>query len=568
MNRKLPDTIRRNGIYYFKKRVPTDLLSTASFAGREYFQKSLKTRDPRIARRRADELDREFQQKCRQMRLEIAGLMPAAGREQSGSVLRTPDFTEIESAIQRFRMNFLADRPRTHDTHIESKWGSPNDPIFAGFPSSKWENEIIAHRQSLKGTPAETTMLEVDYEISKNGWDVDKDSPLYVELCEKYAAACIDAINQLAESKPGDDHHQYAAADNNIPTTLGRAVANYHVIKKHRTHMLKKLDTAYLAWNELIGTQSLSAITKRDVRNFISKLERVPCRLRAKQPNTSLNALINDARANDPEERRLSPRSIKDNYITPLSTALNLLRQDYPNEPNPFLGVKPDGVVRDPNRRKFTTDELNLIFRHPIFTGCLSRHRRNNPGRLVIRDHYFWAPIVALWTGMRAGEIASLRVDQVFVPELGYGEFPHIKVLSGKTKNAKRDVPVHPQLLEIGFGRYVASISSHGNHRAFPEWKKPEGKSLSSGASQKNFNNRVLEGFAEGANFHTFRHTLKTEMASKRNTVPEQHQRAILGHEQIDRDSDYLHLELEDYYDTFVAGVCFEGVDLAHLTSP
>ena len=62
-------------------------------------------------------------------------------------------------------------------------------------------------------------------------------------------------------------------------------------------------------------------------------------------------------------------------------------------------------------RAPFTVEELNKLFRGPVFTGCKSKHRWKEPGRLVPRDSArFWAPLIALFTGMRLGEIIQLRV--------------------------------------------------------------------------------------------------------------------------------------------------------------
>ncbi|MCZ8543076.1 hypothetical protein OOJ09_02700 [Mesorhizobium qingshengii] len=52
----------------------------------------------------------------------------------------------------------------------------------------------------------------------------------------------------------------------------------------------------------------------------------------------------------------------------------------------------------------FASDQLNTVFKSPLFTGCQSGGEWRNvakPGNVMIRDHRYWVPLVMLYSGAR-----------------------------------------------------------------------------------------------------------------------------------------------------------------------
>jgi hypothetical protein len=66
-----------------------------------------------------------------------------------------------------------------------------------------------------------------------------------------------------------------------------------------------------------------------------------------------------------------------------------------------------DRGVRD-QRDACTPEELVKLFASPVWTGCLSTHRRSQSGQEIIRDAKFWLSILALYRGARLEEFADL----------------------------------------------------------------------------------------------------------------------------------------------------------------
>lgn len=115
-------------------------------------------------------------------------------------------------------------------------------------------------------------------------------------------------------------------------------------------------------------------------------------------------------------------------------------------------------------RRPFTPRELEKLFSSPLFTGCQSRARRFEPGSLIVQDGKRWLPILGYYTGARLGELVQLHIRDVdfsqSAPCLHITEEHSGKPGTTDAKHVKSDagvrtVPLHPDLIELGFERFV-----------------------------------------------------------------------------------------------------------------
>ena len=122
---------------------------------------------------------------------------------------------------------------------------------------------------------------------------------------------------------------------------------------------------------------------------------------------------------------------------------------------NPFQNITPLKKNRknseeraDKKGRSFNQTELKKIFSTSVFTDKASR------------SYYFWVPLLCLYTGGRVNEIAQLDIDDI-VHEQGVWCIDinaHGADKSVKNEASKRLVPVHRDLIELGFLRYVETI--------------------------------------------------------------------------------------------------------------
>jgi integrase len=129
---------------------------------------------------------------------------------------------------------------------------------------------------------------------------------------------------------------------------------------------------------------------------------------------------------------------------------------------------------KEKTTKPFTVDEMNALFKSPFFTGCQSDDSPrfwSKPGNVLIRDHRFWVPLIMLFSGARPAEIAQLATDDVR-EDRGHW-IMHITTegdddKSVKTAGSMRVVPIHPELVKLGFLRYYSDIKKQGEKRLFP----------------------------------------------------------------------------------------------------
>ena len=176
-------------------------------------------------------------------------------------------------------------------------------------------------------------------------------------------------------------------------------------------------------------------------------------------------------------------------------------------------------------RDAFTVPQLQTLFDSQVFTA----QERPEGGKGAAA---FWAPLLALYTGARLDELLSLRTDSVTTWE-GV-DVIHIRhrpglgqTLKSKAKNNRR-VPIHPELIRIGFLDYVRGLK--GSEWLFAEIdRSPKARSHSSawGAWFGRYLARVgLK--TDKLTFHSFRHTFKN--FARASGIPEDHHDAITGH--------------------------------------
>lgn len=171
-----------------------------------------------------------------------------------------------------------------------------------------------------------------------------------------------------------------------------------------------------------------------------------------------------------------------------MSTAYDLLAEDEwaPKIPNTkaldFSAVKlgkHKKVSKKTARPPWTPEHMICLFSAPIWTGGGGQLRRldSAAGNNVWHDAAYWLPLLLYYTHAALNEIAGLRADEVHLDDA----IPHIVIqdndvraednVDGGEKNEDRGrlIPLHPELLRLGFLDYVKAIRAEGHRELFPE---------------------------------------------------------------------------------------------------
>ncbi|WP_286271944.1 site-specific integrase [Thalassotalea hakodatensis] len=137
-------------------------------------------------------------------------------------------------------------------------------------------------------------------------------------------------------------------------------------------------------------------------------------------------------------------------------------------------------------------------------------------------DRRYWLIMIGRYTGARMNEICQLKPCDVTAEAI------HIRGEVLKSANARRAIPIHPKLIELGLLDWVADCKAD---RLFHEWQPVRGShshAASRWFSRNNPFKSVIKGQKAEVDFHSLRHTVATEL--KRAGVARQYAAQILGH--------------------------------------
>lgn len=223
----------------------------------------------------------------------------------------------------------------------------------------------------------------------------------------------------------------------------------------------------------------------------------------------------------------------QDKYFTLFKAFLRWATNENYIDKEPGPNIKVAGVAKlttFDKRRPYSAEQLKTIFASPLYRGHKTATTRHRPGKLSIRDGKFWVPLIALYSGMRMGEIVQLLAADVKQEE-GIWYFDVTKAEGDgkkiKTQSSIRRVPVHHALIGIGFLDAIAKAKSKG--RLFPDIEPG-----ADGYFSHNFSkwwgrySRHIGFQSQKTAFHSFRHNFIDAMRNAK--VPEFAARAIVGH--------------------------------------
>jgi integrase len=152
---------------------------------------------------------------------------------------------------------------------------------------------------------------------------------------------------------------------------------------------------------------------------------------------------------------------------------------------NPADGLQPvrrDDVSAGKKRLPFTLDQIKQFFGSKFYADCATAPAPFAHNKEAWR---FWPPLICLFLGMRPNEVAQMHVSDVKQTPAGTwfldivastdedeADLSHTtKTL--KTSTSRRQIPLHPELVKIGFLQFVEiRKKAHSpDPRLFPDLK-------------------------------------------------------------------------------------------------
>jgi len=281
---------------------------------------------------------------------------------------------------------------------------------------------------------------------------------------------------------------------------------------------------------QIVGDKQISTLVLEDVVEYKSVLLRLPAnRSKIKQYRSlSISQLLE---FDIPESKRLSIDTLMGHFSKVSAfldwCACNNLAKENLKQPLQRVLRKPKTI--DQQRDSFSKKDLKKLFQSTRYMQGL--HQKPS--------HYF-VPLLGLYTGARQNELCQLYVRDVYQEEktgiwvIDINEDAPDKRL--KRFSHARLVPVHRDLIELGFLTYVKSLRGA---RVFPELKFKRdgyGQTFSRWFNEVYRSDKwcdVGNGEGESKNFHSFRHTFVTELSNVHD-IPQHKVAHIVGHRPSD----------------------------------
>lgn len=337
---------------------------------------------------------------------------------------------------------------------------------------------------------------------------------------------------------------------------------------------------------EIIGDKPIDQFTIRDASKFKKMLRRLPAHTKHKPYCTlnivesiSLREKLDSAGVSEKELKALGIPSDKIEALSKpisertlqknISFAHQLFEWAKANGElcygNPFDGlrvpdkaVKEDNVKRNAGRKGFTTIEKDKIFSTTAFTSYRHENYRHRPGSQQAYDSKFWWPLLVNGTGGRSEEIAAARLSDIFQKD-GIWVIditPHETRLL-KNEDSQRLIPIHKNLIAIGFLDYVADIKAAGSVMLFPELKPNKSGSYSDTIGE--WFGRYLSHIGikiPGKRMHAFRRSMITEVI---NAGFSRTQAELLAGHKLSGSS------TEDYFDGLNLATAKKAIDAIYM---
>ena len=233
----------------------------------------------------------------------------------------------------------------------------------------------------------------------------------------------------------------------------------------------------------------------------------------------------------------LEPETV-DKKLTYLRAIYNAEKRRLTLPDNPFSNIQvPRDRIKKVKRLPYDHSDLKKIFGSPIYASGM--RELGGAGEAAA-----WLPLLALFTGARLEELGQLLLDDVCndhgIDYLSITDVAPDGVTqnqSRRLKNAasRRQIPLHPELIQAGFLQYVSDLRKQNEVRLFPDLR-PDCHGKWTGNWSKwwsRFRREKIGITTRLKPFHSFRHTFRD--ACRAAELDEEIADTLMGHSKNDK---------------------------------
>ncbi|KQP33277.1 integrase [Methylobacterium sp. Leaf104] len=332
------------------------------------------------------------------------------------------------------------------------------------------------------------------------------------------AMAAAAPVTPAASTPPKKDDP--ASASDVRFEDRGKAFRDQQVqTKRWDNQTAAQAGATYRLFADVCGDKPLGAYTRKDAGRFRERVERLPSDY-GKHPryrglNVEAILATYTALPKGSGVEVITQKTVK-RHFSALSTLWTAAVAEGDASENIFSGHR-FSATRKPSEQRDMWEQADLarLFTTPVLTGCRSATQRSTPGTLVLRDERFWLPLIAVFSGLRQEEICQLQLEDVRQEnEIWYFDINDRPPRKLKNTTAIRRVPIHSELIRLGFMQHVERLRRSRQTRVFPAFRPGGADDRLGHAFTKWFTRyrRDVGLYRPGLNFHSFRHTATTLM--------------------------------------------------------
>lgn len=245
-------------------------------------------------------------------------------------------------------------------------------------------------------------------------------------------------------------------------------------------------------------------LTQELVRSYRDTLKKIPARRHKFSLTATFKEMISSG------EPSISSKTFKDTTSLVSQFLLWAENEGYVIEKNLnriFKITTKKSKTNSLTRLNFNDDQLIALFESDQYQKGLFK-----------RSSEYWAPLIALYSGARLGEILQLlcedirQENNVWVFDINEEDDKQTK-----TEKSNRLVPVHSILLKLGFIKFV-EYRKNTNSNLFPEEpRSTDGKFSNFSKRYATYRRQcnVIKQTGTMLDFHSFRHTVRTKLADR-----------------------------------------------------
>jgi integrase len=302
---------------------------------------------------------------------------------------------------------------------------------------------------------------------------------------------------------------------------VSEAVADMARMKRAQGRWEEKTEEDYMSvynlFIRIIGDMPIADIDDDIIVSYLETLKRLPANMNKSPAYIGKNIAEILSLAPPPMAARTINKNIE-RVSALFKWALNKKKYGVIRNPAASMGVDESDSAK---RLPFTKSELISLFSSIEFE---SRQFEN--------VYAYWLMPLGLLTGARLGELSQLYLTD-FVEQGGIHCINISDEEEGqrvKNKNAKRLVPIHDKLIELGLLQYVGNLRKNGETRLFPELnQRRDGFAQAASTWFGRYKERcgIMEKHTKV--FHSFRHNFISALLD--DDISEQSVAQIVGHE-------------------------------------